>query len=253
MLGKLLKYDLKSMFRVFGPLWLALLAVSFINRFTMYRSGGSDLPTVIFVIAYACLICGVMVMTLVLIVQRFYNGLLKSEGYLMFTLPVRPWQLIASKALAAAVILILSIVAAILSALIVAKVPLNFPDWADLKEIFPKFTGDMVITLVLTALVALGAALVAVGHIYAALSLGHLANSHRVAWAFAAYIGINILISSVGNLLGELTGRFKWTIDIDGVAAMNLALLIILLGELVVFAVFFVTSERILSKRLNLE
>lgn len=253
MLGKLLKYDLKSMFRVFGPLWLALLAVSFINRFTMYRYSGSDLPTVIFVIAYACLVCGVMVMTLVLIVQRFYNGLLKSEGYLMFTLPVRPWQLIASKALAAAIILILSIAAAILSAFIIARVPLDLPSWADLKEIFPHITGDMVLTVVLFILVVVGAALVSVGHIYAALSLGHLAHSHRVAWAFGAYIGINILISTAGTLLGELTDRFQWRIDMDGVAAVNLVLLIVLIGELATFAVFFVTSERILSKRLNLE
>ncbi len=253
MLGKLLKYDLKSMFRVFGPLWLALLAVSFVNRFTMYRHDGSDLPTVIFVIAYACLVCGVMVMTLVLIVQRFYNGLLKSEGYLMFTLPVRPWQLIASKALAAAIILILSTLAALLSACIVAKVPFNLPSWDELKEVFPQITGEWILSIVLLLLVIVGAALTAVGHIYAALSLGHLANSHRVAWAFGAYIGINILISTAGNLLGELADRFDWHFQLRGASAVNLLMLLILIGELLTFAVFFVTSERILSKRLNLE
>lgn len=37
------------------------------------------------------------VLTMIVIIQRFYKGLLCDEGYLMFTLPVKPWQLIATK------------------------------------------------------------------------------------------------------------------------------------------------------------
>ena len=87
MLGKLLKYDFRSMFRVFLPLWGALLAISFINRLTL-NSDRMGLPGAVLFIAYIGIIFAVMAVTLVLVVQRFYNGLLKSEGYLMFTLPV---------------------------------------------------------------------------------------------------------------------------------------------------------------------
>ena len=93
MLGKLMKYDLKSMFKVFVPLWLALLAVSGVNRFTIQFDSNAiigGLPTVIFMILYVGLIIAVMVVAVALIIMRFYHGLLKDEGYLMFTLPVRP-------------------------------------------------------------------------------------------------------------------------------------------------------------------
>ena len=42
------------------------------------------------------------------ILQRFYKNLLSGEGYLMHTLPVRPWQHIASKLIAAVVWTVLS-------------------------------------------------------------------------------------------------------------------------------------------------
>lgn len=90
MLGKLMKYDLKSMFKVFVPLWLALLAVSVVNRFTIQFDSNAiigGLPTVIFMILYVGLIIAVMVVAVALIIMRFYHGLLKDEGYLMFTLP----------------------------------------------------------------------------------------------------------------------------------------------------------------------
>ena len=84
MLGKLMKYDMKSMFKVFVPLWLALLAVSLVNRFTMRFDNNAiigTLPTVIFMILYVGLIIAVMVVAVALIIMRFYHGLLKDEGY----------------------------------------------------------------------------------------------------------------------------------------------------------------------------
>ena len=48
------------------------------------------------------------VFALVISVIRFYSGLLRDEGYLMFTLPVRPWQLVLSKLLTAFLTLIVT-------------------------------------------------------------------------------------------------------------------------------------------------
>ena len=69
---------------------------SLVNRFTMRFDNNAiigTLPTVIFMILYVGLIIAVMVVAVALIIMRFYHGLLKDEGYLMFTLPVKPWQL----------------------------------------------------------------------------------------------------------------------------------------------------------------
>ena len=261
MLGKLMKYDLKSMFKVFVPLWLALLAVSVINRFTTNFSGRggmiSTLPTVIFMILYVGLIIAVMVVAIALIIMRFYHGLLKDEGYLMFTLPVKPWQLVTSKCLTATIVSILSFIAAILSVCFIAM------DGAAIKEIVrgiqqmaQYLTGDMVLTCVLGILSIIAAVIASVTHIYASLAIGHLAHSHRIGWAVVAYIGINMLFSALGVMFGSMADHYHWQFEFNiqnGVVAVNLILLGLLILCIIQIVIFFVVTERILSKKLNLE
>jgi len=253
MLGKLLKYDFKSMFRVFIPLWLALLALSLINSFTL-NSNSMDIPGLVFMVAYIGVIVAVMAVTLVLIVQRFYNGLLKSEGYLMFTLPVHPWQLIASKAVAALVVTVLSTLAAVLSVLLIASTEL-IAFLRGLPEFFADLNGDAVLFLVLLILTILVEVLASIGHIYASMALGHLANSHRAAWSVGAYIAIDMMLSALAGVAVKVTDKLDISLDwqLDVLEGTNAILAILLFIALVKAALFFVTTERILSKKLNLE
>ena len=255
MLGKLLKYDFRSMFRVFLPLWGALLAISFVNRLTL-NSDRMGIPGVVLFIAYMGIIFAVMAVTLVLVVQRFYSGLLKSEGYLMFTLPVKPWQLIASKGISSMVVTILSAFMAVLSVLIIAQQPMNLPDLRELLNGFRGIGGDAVMMLILIVLLILTAALTSVTHIHASLALGHLANSHRIAWSVGAYVGINMLFTAIAGAVIRFTDQHHFYLELDSLDAipiLNIILLCMVLVNILQIAVFFVTTERILSKRLNLE
>lgn len=252
MLGKLLKYDFRSMFRVFLPLWGALLAISFINRLTL-NSDHMGLPGAVLFIAYIGIIFAVMAVTLVLVVQRFYNGLLKSEGYLMFTLPVKPWQLITSKGIAAMVVTVLSVFMAGLSVLIIAQQSLHMPE---LLQGLRGIGADGVLMLVLAVLLVLTSALVSVTHIHASLALGHLANSHRIAWSVGAYVGINMLFTTILGLITRTADRYHFTLELEhmeAVPVINIVLLVLVLLNVLQIAIFFVTTERILTKRLNLE
>ncbi len=256
MLGKLLKYDFRSMFRVFLPLWGVLLVVSFINSLTLNSDHNMGIPGAVLVVAYIGIIIAVITVTLVLVVQRFYNGLLKSEGYLMFTLPVKPWQLIASKGIAAMVVTILSVLMGILSVLIVARQAVNLPSISELLRGFQGIGGEHVLMLVLIFLLLVTSVLVEVTHIHAALALGHLANSHRIAWAVGAYVGIDMVLTAIAGICARLTDRFKIVLDWDypnGILIVNIILSILVAINVIQIAVFFVTTERILSKRLNLE
>ncbi len=255
MLGKLLKYDFRSMFRVFLPLWGALLAISFINRLTL-NSDRMGLPGAVLFIAYIGIIFAVMAVTLVLVVQRFYNGLLKSEGYLMFTLPVKPWQLITSKGIAAMVVTVLSVFMAGLSVLIIAQQPLNMPPFHELLQGLRGIGADGVLMLVLAVLLVLTSALVSVTHIHASLALGHLANSHRIAWSVGAYVGINMLFTTILGLITRTADRYHFTLELEhmeAVPVINIVLMVLVLLNVLQIAIFFVTTERILTKRLNLE
>lgn len=252
MLGKLMKYDFRSMFRVFLPLWGALLAISFVNRLTL-NSERMGIPGAVLFIAYMGIIFAVMAVTLVLVVQRFYNGLLKSEGYLMFTLPVKPWHLIAAKGITAMVTVVLSALMAGLSVLIIAQPQINITGFLrGLRGI----GGDGILMLALILLLILTSALVSVTHIHASLALGHLAHSHRIAWSVGAYVGINMLFTTIAGMIARAIDRYHFRLELDDLEAipiLNIILLALVLLNVIQIAVFFVTTERILSKRLNLE
>lgn len=71
-------------------------------------------------LVYFGLCVAIAVVTFLVVVQRFYKGLLGQEGYLMFTLPVPTWQLTLSKLVGATIMTILSGIVGILSVFILA-------------------------------------------------------------------------------------------------------------------------------------
>lgn len=144
MFGKLMKYELKSLLKGLLPLYGAILAVALINAvMASFGIGNSidGLPQVTAIMLYFGLCVAVAVVTFLVIIQRFYKGLLGQEGYLMFTLPVPTWQLTLSKLLGAVITTILSGIVGMLSILILGSLNINwglfFRDFAD---IFPHWT-----------------------------------------------------------------------------------------------------------------
>ena len=95
MLGKLLKHEFRATGRIMLPLMGALLALALMANLSIrgMTSSLSDIPAlrilfILILIFFGMGIVAVGVMALVVMVSRFYRNLLKSEGYLMFTLPV---------------------------------------------------------------------------------------------------------------------------------------------------------------------
>ena len=64
---------------------------------------------------YAAVLAALGVMTVLPVIQRFYKGLLREEGYLMFTLPVESWKIVLAKALAAVLMIHISLIVGIFS------------------------------------------------------------------------------------------------------------------------------------------
>lgn len=110
MLGKLIKYDLKSMLKTIVPLWITVIVLSGIFAIKYWGGatntmdmGNNTFDLVLFIVLFSVAVA-IVVMNILFVVQRFWNGLLKEEGYLMFTLPVTTRSLIMSKALSALII-----------------------------------------------------------------------------------------------------------------------------------------------------
>ena len=124
MLGKLLKYELKSTSRIMGVLYLALLVVAavvgFVARGTIWEATqGNAIAVVISGLIYTLLVMALLIITIVMVLQRFYKNLLKEEGYLMHTLPVPTWMLVASKTICSLIWILLSIAVLLASVFVI--------------------------------------------------------------------------------------------------------------------------------------
>lgn len=118
MLGKLIKYEFKATGRILLPLYGALLVFALINRL-LFRSSLDEtinntfgtiggIANILSVFAYGCTMAAVFVVTFFVIVQRFYKNILGDEGYLMNTLPIKPYLNIINKILTSAIWTIVS-------------------------------------------------------------------------------------------------------------------------------------------------
>lgn len=278
MLGKLMKYDFRSMLRIFVPLWLLTpilaLLLSFSIRLTVGQAEEADffsnalglsILLIVTCLLFICILIGLLVVTTVLIIQRFWKGLLKEEGYLMFTLPVEPWQLITSKGLTATIISFVSGLVAVLSCVLLFlassdDVILSFMQaWNFLmRAINVEFGAAFWFIVFLFVVLMILSTAQGVYQMYAAMALGQLWQEHKVLGSCLFYVGLSVGLSVINNILTTIGGLIvpdsfaEWVMQ-NGVTFAILYLLLYILETVIITGVFHVITERILTTRLNLE
>ena len=128
MFGKLMKYELRGCMRVFLPLWGATLALALINGLTNGFQPSISAPLLRFFLQVlpALLLFGLsfgmFVMAFVLIIRRFFSGLLGDGGYLAFSLPATYAQHIASKLLTALIMLAGCLITGLLATVLIIMI-----------------------------------------------------------------------------------------------------------------------------------
>ena len=125
-----------------------------------------------------------MLLTLVLMVYRFYKNLMTDEGYLMFTLPVSRSQLIWSKLLVALVWSVLSTVLAALAWMaeisVVGRENVFSLIAQGLRSLRQHLSGNLTGCAAALVVLCLVSCLVSFLKFYAAISLGHSFSNHKV-------------------------------------------------------------------------
>lgn len=268
MLGKLLKYDFRSMGKQFAFIWPAALVLAFLNRFTLGSIDNNDTIQELFsgiaMLVYVSILIALFVIALIFIIQRFYKGLLGDEGYLMHTLPVRPWQLIASKAICALVASVVSVIVAVLSILVLVPGALTgmFDFWPQFFAAIGREGFNGFLLLVELLLLLLVSSLTGFFQLYLAMAIGHLFGKNRIALSVVAYIAIQTVLNTVitvplavvGEWAGEQINYFLAdTFENNAWAVIHGGLWLLILGTAVIGAAFFFGTEYILRKKLNLE
>ena len=202
--------------------------------------------------------------SVVIIIMRFYKGLLSDEGYLMHTLPVKPWQLITAKGVSALIIVCASVIVSILSIMILAGTGSfgAIVEFCDLiREMFREEPKVILVAAEFLVLAILSL-LKSIYQIYASLSIGQLAGKHRILLSLGAYVGINIVITVLAVLImmlldvtGALNGWSSLSLNTvnDMLNAGQAVLGFFAAVTVIQLAAFHVITERILSLRLNLQ
>ena len=273
MFGKLMKYELRYLIRIFAPMWAAVFALCVMFRVTvgpkltgsnLYLEGNEALlPAVIGVITVFAIMTMMIVATVVLI-QRFYKGMYGDEGYLMFTLPVTSGQLIHSKALSALLMMLGTEAVTMLGIFVMISFKQLFNGEAlgmTFAEMWGFFLEMMESNGISSGMLALygfwgfvASLIVFVAEIYMvylAVSLGQLWKKHPVAGGIIAFYAINIIISIIDGLLG-----YNVNVEIVNNVVYGEALLALLLyvtvHSVIVLLVSFFGTKLLLDKKLNI-
>ena len=193
MLGKLMKHEFRATARIMLPVMGAMVALALLANLSIRGLAGnlSDVPMlrilfVLIIIFFGVAVVATIVMSLVIMVSRFYRNLLKDEGYLMFTLPVSVHELIWSK-------LIVSLVWFLATALLIFLVMSLLPSWAEINRWLDEtgIRGQLVTLLIQVVLGTLIGIFAACLHFYAAMSLGHMFSKDKVLLSIVFFVGIS--------------------------------------------------------------
>ena len=258
MLRKLLKHEFRATGRIMLPMYLILLVTAVGSNLAGRgmldgRYHILNILGVLIVTAFGIAICGALLMSFVLMIQRFYKNLLQDEGYLMFTLPASVHQHIWSKLIVSSVWFIVTVLAIIAASLVVAYQG-GFLRELEVSEAFngtiylAEFAVLMFLSLVAFSL-----------QFYAALAAGHSQANHKLLWSVVWFFGIQFALQFAGSLLiigsNELDvfNRLFSHWDPSPTVAIHVGLLMAIGCVIIYGAIFYAITTFFLKKHLNLE
>ncbi len=272
MLGRLIKYDMKSVSRLGIPLSAIALVAAIMGAAALKivvnaPDNASGIPLVVcimFVVAAFIAIFAYMVVIWILLLHRFYTNMFTDEGYLTFTLPVKPATLILSKLMSAVIWSVASFLVFGICILIIITFGTgsgfaNFSWFDGIKELadsgilgfnllyIPVFLVYMLVATVFSYLL-----------IYLSITIAAvITRKNKILVAIGMYYGINMIVSlftTLGELIpmATISNPYEATAEIAG--QITLTGISINTAIYVVFAaVAFVICNELMKRKLNLD
>lgn len=272
MLSKLIKHEFRATSRIMWPVFLGMLALTALMRFSQLLLNGGHIPWllqligVLLVIGFVMGLFALAFAPLVLSACRWRDHVLKDEGYLTLTLPVSLHQLLISKLIVSAVWYAAAFIVGLLSLLIAAS------DWSTLQyvpdffnDVFTAFFGMeaslrshallIVFELFCNFVFAVSAAELVV---YAAYSIGYSFNKHKTLWTTILVlvffeVAQFTAIAMIGAFFNADPTRWMYLDVYSAPAIVELLLLWGMFGELLFAAAGYTVTWYFTSKKLNLE
>lgn len=266
MLGKLIKHEFKSTYRIFIPIYigLALLiaaACLFIELLKHYNSAPLTIISGFGIILLVFGIIFVFISPYIFLSMRFYKTTATREAYLTFTVPAETHQILLGKFIVSFAWTVVTMILAYFSiAILFAAGGAQIKDMTSFLITTFEEDTSLMITQIISLLLSCALSIL---QIFTAISLGQLVRDHRIIASLAFYTAlytVQQIVSIVVLLPFMLSGiRKDLSSEIDtfstglqsSTPTMSVLFLSIILS--VVFSIaFFFLSKFILKKKLNL-
>lgn len=267
MLKKLIKHEFRATGRVMGPLFLIILVLALTANLSLHfllnaRSFFPNLMGGLLMFAFGIGMAALVIISIVLMVERFRANLMGDEGYVMFTLPVSRHRLVWSKIIVSTVWFIATTLVEALAMLLCVL------DLDLLRDIFNSFLFRRTLEAIqaLVAEYGLNLPMIAVELIvlallfctvlclefYAAIALGHSFANHKSAWSVLFFFAFQFVIQLSGGLFVN-TDFFSGLFNIGGMGSFHLLMVVLICMELISGGIFYAVTTVTLKKRLNLQ
>lgn len=260
MLKKLMKYDFKTLSNALLPIYLISLILSVIARITSElteKIAILRIPSNFILTLSVLTSIGIVFATFIVGIMKFYNSMVKDEGYLTHTLPVKKSNLILSKLITMSLFQIVSLLISFVTLYISLKLNETeiFKMVKDLITEIVRYNNWIVLLMILSFIF---------GYInnillmYTSISLGQKHNSNKLV--YSVIYGIVIYnISQIISVIFLVPLMFNDYImtelekQIPESSVLNLVLLISIFITIVMSVIYFIITKKMLEKKLNLE
>lgn len=277
MLGKLIKYEFKACSRYFLPIYIAILAIFTLNGFTLQNFGNEDnnIFSVIMFVLLISIISIFIFLSLYVTVKRFANSIFGSEGYLTNTLPVKPTEIVFSKAFTMLLYSIISVVVFIIASFLLILPNLSTFSMLRIENVFKEAVStlaqsDFNITIFTIQMVVSGilSSLFSIFSLYLAVSVAHMKQciNHKYIYGFVTYFAFTIVTNGVFNLIFKIfTSKSDYvmsigTYNLNGLQILNQSYHfinnILFISDILTIIVFLITAlvvNYLIAEHLNVE
>lgn len=273
MVRKLIKYDFRSYFRLLFPVQLIILGFALINRVIQFFEppldavgGASTVYNGFFIsslVLYIISIIVCIVMTVIVGIVRFYQGMYTNEGYLNHTLPVTPTQHIFAKLLTSFIFCLGGLLAIFLSFMVITIGDVNIEVFKAFfylaGKLFTRFGANGVFYVLEFILLLCAAVYFVFIKLYCCISVGQLVNRKKILLAFGVFFGIYVVKQIIGTVFvifivlnPELFDRFGVWIGQHPELFVHLFFIFAVLYNALFGVIYFLITKHIMSKKLNL-
>lgn len=212
MLGKLLKYDLKWVYKNVVVLYILAIVFSLLSRITknVESSVLFSVITIVLIISAIFMAVASLVFCLRNLWFRFLKNCYQDESYLTHTLPVKKKKIYDAKAITAIVAMFTTIVVILISLFICFYSKANLENVKEALEIVATVSDTTVVSILCLMFFVFVTEMIFIVFIgYSAMILGHRFNQNKIVKSIEIGVGLYFITQIITVILVLIMGAFN--------------------------------------------